>query len=361
MSATDAQATTKAEDGGWGRRLSPYRQPQALRGMGELAITAIPFVALWFAIALSIHFGLYWLYALLILPAAGLLVRLFMIQHDCGHDSFFPSRLGNAWVGRSISILTLMPYDQWRRAHAIHHATAGNLDRRGIGDVTTLTVREYLARAFWGRLGYRLYRHPAVMFGLGPIWLFMLQSRLPVGFMKRGWKPWASVMGTNLGIAAVTGLMIWAVGIWAFLMIHLPILLLGAAAGVWLFYVQHQFEETHWAEDDRWTIQDAALRGSSYYDLPWMLRWFTANIGVHHVHHLASRIPSYRLPEVLRDFPELRGRGRLTLWQSLGCVRLVLWDEETRRLVSFAELRRFQSGAASHRDYPPEISEERLP
>ena len=340
MSATEAQAATKADTGGWGRRLSPYRKPQALRGMGELAITAIPFAALWFAMALSIHFRLYYLYGLLLLPAAGLLVRLFMIQHDCGHDSFLPSRLGNAWIGRVISILTLTPYDQWRRAHAIHHATSGNLDRRGIGDVTTLTVAEYQARSPWGRLGYRLYRNPLVMFGLGPIWLFILQSRLPVGFMRRGWKPWASVMGTNLGIAAAAALMIWAVGIWPFLMIHLPIVLLGAAVGVWLFYVQHQFEDTHWAQDDGWTIHDAALQGSSYYDLPLVLRWFTANIGVHHVHHLASRIPFYRLPEVLNDFPDLRDRGRLTLLQSLGCVRLVLWDETEQRLISFAELKK---------------------
>jgi omega-6 fatty acid desaturase (delta-12 desaturase) len=339
MSATETQSVTKADTGGWGRKLNPYRQPKALRGMGELAMTAIPFVGLWVAMAVCVHFGLYWLYALLVLPAAGLLVRLFMIQHDCGHDSFFPSRLGNAWVGRVISILTLVPYDQWRRAHAIHHATSGNLDRRGVGDVTTLTVEEYLARGFWGRLGYRLYRNPAVMFGLGPIWVFMLATRLPIGFMRRGWKPWASVMGTNLGIAAAAGLTIWAIGFWAFLMIHIPIVLLGAAAGVWLFYVQHQFEETHWAEDEGWTIQDAALRGSSHYDLPLVLRWFTANIGVHHVHHLASRIPSYRLPEVLKDYPDLRGQGRLTLWQSLRCIRLVLWDEEARRLISFGELR----------------------
>ncbi|WP_419758777.1 fatty acid desaturase [Acidisoma sp.] len=347
MSATEMQRATKSDDGGWGRKLSPYRKPKTLRGLTELAITAIPFTALWLAIAVSIHFGLYWLYALLVFPAAGLLVRLFMIQHDCGHDSFFPSRQGNAWVGRAISILTLMPYDQWRRAHAVHHATAGNLDRRGIGDVTTLTVDEYLARSFWGRLGYRLYRHPAVMFGIGPMWLFLLQSRLPVGFMRRGWKPWLSVMGTNLGIALAVGLLIWTIGLWAFLMIHLPIVLLGATAGVWLFYVQHQFEETHWAEDSDWTIQDAALQGSSHYDLPWGLRWMTANIGVHHVHHLASRIPFYRLPEVLNDYPELRGRGRLTLWKSLSCVGLVLWDDETRRLISFADLRKLQQARSA--------------
>jgi acyl-lipid omega-6 desaturase (Delta-12 desaturase) len=349
MSATEAYRAAEADTGDWRRKLTPYRQPRALRGMGELAVTAVPFAILWFTTALSVHFGLYWLYALLVLPAAGLLVRLFMIQHDCGHGSFFPSHLGNAWVGRAISILTLTPYDQWRRSHAIHHATSGNLDRRGIGDVTTLTVDEYLRRSFWGRLGYRLYRNPLVMFGLGPIWLFLLQSRLPVGFMRRGWKPWASVMGTNLGIAVAAGLMIWAVGFWPFLMIHLPIVFFGAVAGVWLFYVQHQFEATHWAQDEGWTIEDAALQGSSHYDLPSVLRWFTANIGVHHVHHLASRIPSYRLTEVLNDFPDLRGQGRLTLMQSFGCIRLVLWDEGAQRLISFRDLRRTRVGPGAGR------------
>ncbi len=347
MSATETQRGAKANTSGWGRKLSPYRQPHALRGLGELAVTAIPFAILWIGLALAIHLGLYWLYALLVLPAAGLLVRLFIIQHDCGHDSFFPSRQGNAWVGRAISLITLTPYDLWRRSHAIHHATSGNLDRRGIGDVTTLTVGEYLARPFWGRLSYRLYRNPALMFSLGPIWLFMLRNRLPLGFMRKGWKPWLSVMGTNLGIAITIGLMIWAVGVWPFVMIYLPIVLLGASGGVWMFYVQHQFEETHWAEDEDWTIQDAALRGSSYYDLPWVLRWFTANIGVHHIHHLASRIPSYRLPEVLHDFPELREHGRLTLLRSFGCVRLVLWDGEAHRLISFGDLRRRQALGAS--------------
>jgi len=278
--------------------------------------------------------------ALLLLPAAGFLVRLFMIQHDCGHGSFFPSRRANDWVGRVIGVATLTPYDHWRASHAFHHASSGNLDRRGIGDVHTLTVAEYLARSRWGRLRYRLYRHPAVMFGVGPLYLFLLQNRLPFGFMRKGWKPWFSTMTTNAAIAAAVALMIFAVGFWAFLWIQVPIVLLAAAAGVWLFYVQHQFEHTHWAEDASWNAHDAALYGSSHYDLPRVLRWFTANIGVHHVHHLSSRIPYYRLQEVLRDHGELRSVGRLTLLQSLQGLRLVLWDTHRRRLISFKELRR---------------------
>ncbi len=189
------------------------------------------------------------------------------------------------------------------------------------------------------RLGYRVYRHPIVMFGLGPAYLFILQHRLPVGLMRAGWRPWLSTMATNVAIAAVVAAMIWLVGVVPFLLVHLPIMLLAASVGVWLFYVQHQFEDTEWARDGVWNLQEAALHGSSYYDLPGVLRWFTANIGIHHVHHLCSRIPYYRLPQVLRDYPELGSIGRLTLSQSFRCVRLVLWDEDQQRLVSFHEVR----------------------
>jgi omega-6 fatty acid desaturase (delta-12 desaturase) len=296
-------------------------------------------VALWVAAWFALSRGHAWASLLLAVPAAGFLLRLFMIQHDCGHGTFFSHRQVNNLVGRIISVLTLTPYDFWRRAHATHHATAGNLDRRGIGAVDTLTVREYRARSRWGRLKYRLYRHPLVMFGVGPTYLFFLHHRLPFGLMRNGWQPWASTMATNLAIALfVTGLM-WLIGLKAFLVVHLPITLLAATAGVWLFYVQHQFEHTTWERDGDWNLHDAALRGSSHYDLPTFLRWFTANIGVHHVHHLCSRIPYYRLPEVLHDYPELREVGRLTLRESLRCVRLVLWDEAQKRLVSFPEAR----------------------
>jgi omega-6 fatty acid desaturase (delta-12 desaturase) len=237
-------------------------------------------------------------------------------------------------------VLTLTPYDFWRRKHAVHHSTSGNLDRRGTGDIDTLTVQEYLARSRWGRLCYRLYRHPLVMFGLGPAYLFFLEHRLPVGLMRKGWVPWLSAMATNVAIAALAATMIWLVGIGAFLLVQLPILLIAASAGVWLFYVQHQFEDTVWAHDRAWNLHEVALHGSSHYALPSLLRWFTANIGIHHVHHLCSRIPYYRLPRVLRDYPNLGNIGRLTLRQSIGCVRLVLWDERQQRLVSFREMRR---------------------
>jgi acyl-lipid omega-6 desaturase (Delta-12 desaturase) len=320
------------------RDLAPYREPNTARGVFELLVTAVPFAMLWVSIWAAVNGG-YWIGLLLAIPAAGFLVRLFSIQHDCGHGSFFRSRRMNDWVGRTIGVLTLTPYDLWRRDHALHHANSGNLDERGFGDIDTLTVDEFRARTPWGRLLYRLYRHPLVMFGIGPAYLFILRQRLPFGRLRGGWGVWASPMATNAAIAILAAGIIWLVGLGPFLLVHLPITVLAASTGVWLFYVQHQFAETFWERTPGWNFHDAALHGSSHYDLPGVLRWFTANIGVHHVHHLSSRIPSYRLPEALRDRPELRDVGRLTLLQSFKAVRLVLWDEKKRRLISFAEAR----------------------
>jgi len=326
------------------RALTPYREPISVRSVLEIGITAGPFAILWVVIWAAVETG-HWIGLLLAVPAAGLLVRLFMIQHDCGHGSFFRHRLANDWVGRVIGVVTLTPYDFWRRAHALHHAGSGSLDRRGIGDIDTLTVREFLALPKGRRLFYRFYRHPVVMFGIGPAYLFILRHRLPMGLMRNGWQPWISAMATNLAIAVLVMTIIWLVGIGPFLLVQLPITLLAASIGVWLFYVQHQFEYTFWAHDRDWNFHKAALLGSSHYDLPAVLRWFTANIGVHHVHHLCSCIPYYRLPEVLRDHPQLSTVGRLTLLQSLRCVRKVLWDESRRKLVSFSEVREIRSPA----------------
>ena len=245
--------------------------------------------------------GLFWLSFALAPLAAGLLIRLFLIQHDCGHGSFFPNKHANDWVGRALGVLTVTPYDLWRRSHAIHHASSGNLDRRGIGDIKTLTVHEYFARDWRGRLSYRLYRHPLVMFGVGPAYTFLIESRLPFGFMRKGAMPWVSTMTTNAGIALAAASLILCVGFTTFVIVHVPIVVLAATMGVWLFYVQHQFEATTWDEATDWSQPEAALHGSSHYDLPLPLRWFSANIGVHHVHHLSSGVPFYRLPEILRD------------------------------------------------------------
>ena len=340
-SARPASAAIDAR--AWTTTLARYRQPSTGRSIVEIGITFAPLAALWALAWATLNVG-YWLSLPIAVLAAGFLVRLFMIQHDCSHGAFFRHRLANDWVGRVIGVVTMTPYGHWRRAHAMHHATSGNLDRRGLGDVDTLTVREYQALSFWRRLAYRLYRHPLVMFGVGPAYLFILQQRVPFGMMRAGWGPWLSTMSTNAAIAVVVATLIWLIGVKAFLLVHLPIILLAGSIGVWLFYVQHQFERTSWDDDTEWNLHAAALHGSSYYDLPVVLRWFTANIGVHHVHHLCSRIPYYRLPRALRDHPELREVSRLTLLDSFRCVRLVLWDEAQRRLVSFREARASRSG-----------------
>jgi acyl-lipid omega-6 desaturase (Delta-12 desaturase) len=323
----------------WPAILAAYRQPSHARSIAELAITAVPFAVLWYSMWASLAAG-YWLCLLLAVPTAGFVVRLFVIQHDCGHGSFFRHRWANDWLGRAIGVLTLTPYDFWRRDHAIHHATSGNLERRGIGDIDMLTVREYTAMSTWHRLGYRLYRHPLVMFGIGPAYLFILRHRLPKGQARGGWRLWFSTMTTNAAIALLVATMVWLVGTGPFLRVQLPVTLLAGSIGVWLFYVQHQFEDTYWARAEGWDRHAAAVHGSSHYCLPGVLRWFTANIGIHHVHHLCSGMPFYRLPQVLRDHPELDAVGRLTLSESFRCGRLVLWDEGWRRLISFRDLRR---------------------
>ena len=317
--------------------LDLYRQPNHARSFFEVAVTLIPFVALWVLCWAAVYFGHWELSLLLAVPAAGFLVRLFMIQHDCGHGSFFRHRIINDTVGRLLSVLTLTPYDDWRHAHACHHATAGHLDQRGIGDIDTLTVGEFHARSKWGRLLYRLYRHPLVMFGIGPAYLFLLKNRVPTGPLRRSWQGWTSAMSTNAAIAAACVAVIWFTGIGSFLLVQLPITLVAGSIGVWLFYIQHQFEATFWARAKKWDWHEAALHGSSHYVLPAPLRWFTANIGVHHVHHLCSRIPFYRLQRVLRDHRDLGEINRITLLQSIRAVRLALWDEAQQRLVSFRE------------------------
>jgi omega-6 fatty acid desaturase (delta-12 desaturase) len=340
----DAQGNGEAR--ALARRLTRYRRPSLARGLLEIAVTAAPLGLIttlaW--IAARDHF---WWGLLLIPLAAALLVRMFMIQHDCGHGAFLPGRKLNDWVGRAIGVLTLTPYDYWRTAHVMHHATSGDLGRRGLGGVETLTLAEYSALPRMRRFGYWLYRHPLVMFGLGPAFVFLLQHRAPFGMMRDGWKPWVSALATNLAIAALALGLVLTFGVAPFLLVYLPVTVLAASAGVWLFFVQHQFEATFWARGEAFDFHEAALHGSSHYDLPPILRWFTANIGIHHVHHLNSRIPFYRLRQVLRDEPRLASVGRLGLKGSLRCIGLALWDEPGRRLISFDEMRRMRRPLAA--------------
>ena len=325
--------------------MAAYQRPSHKRSVAEIALTGVPLAALWAGALFLVSRG-WWIGALLALPAAAFLVRLFMIQHDCGHAAFFRSPHANTWTGRVIGVLTATPYDYWRRTHAIHHASSGNLDRRGLGEVETLTVEEYRARPWPMRLAYWLYRNPLVMFGLGPGYMFVLQHRAPVGLLKEG-RAWLSVLGNNLGLALLVGIELLLAGPGALLAVHLTIVVIAASIGVWLFYVQHQFDGAYWARNGEWSAHEAALKGASHLHLPPPLRWLTANIGAHHVHHAGSRIPFYRLPQVLKDHPQLRAMSRVTLLDSLRAMRLALWDEAAGRLVSFREARRAYSRRAA--------------
>jgi omega-6 fatty acid desaturase (delta-12 desaturase) len=321
----------------WVKILAQYREPNHLRSSFELAVTVVPFLALWALAWWSLSVS-YWLTLALSLPIAAFLLRLFTIQHDCGHGSFFRNRHVSDWVGRIIGVLTLTPYDVWRRTHSIHHSTHGNLGKRGMGDIHTMTVAEYRASGRWGQFMYRLYRHPITLFGFGPGYLFFLQNRIPYGLMGQA-RYWISAMGTNLTIVLALAAIWYFGGLMPLLLIFVPATLIAATAGLWLFYVQHQFEATTWEDDNNWQLHDAALHGSSHYVLPPVLQWLSANIGIHHVHHLYSRIPFYRLPQVLRDHAELAEGNRMTIRESLANARLHLWDEDAKRLVSFSQAR----------------------
>jgi omega-6 fatty acid desaturase (delta-12 desaturase) len=337
----------------WARIAAGYAAPNHRRSVLQLVTTLIPLAALWTAMTLTVS-GTYWLTLLLSVPAGAFLVRLFMIQHDCGHRSFFRSPRLNDFLGHAIGVLTLTPHGYWRRAHNIHHATSGNLDRRGIGDVHVLTVREYLALGRWKRLIYRVYRNPITLLVIGPLYLFVVKFRLPIDLLCRDRRALTSVMVTNVAICGlITGLALW-LGFKGALMVQAPIVLLSSLAGIWLFYFQHQFAQTYWRKNDDWNFHEAAVRGSSYYDLPQPLRWITADIGIHHIHHLSSRIPNYRLHECLTDNAELGAVGRITLRDSFTCLRLVLWDEGADRLVRFSALPRAHRATPSIEKRSPE-------
>ena len=329
------QDATKPLARDWVKVLADYREPSSLRSTFELAVTLGPFILLWAAAWYSLSISP-WLTLLISMCNGAFLVRLFAIQHDCGHSAFFKNRTVSDWIGRVIGVLTLTPYDVWRRAHSIHHNSSGNLGRRGMGDIQTLTVAEYRALSPLKRFMYRLYRHPIVLFGLGPGYIFLLENRLPLGFTDKA-KYWISSMCTNAAIFVALGIILYFGGLMPILLIFLPTTLLAASAGVWLFYVQHQFENTHWEEDPEWDLHEAALHGSSHYVLPSVLQWLSANIGIHHVHHLYSRIPFYRLPEVLRDHAVLAESNRMTIRESIMTAKLHLWDEKSKRLLSFAQ------------------------
>jgi omega-6 fatty acid desaturase (delta-12 desaturase) len=327
----------------WRTMVAPYLKPDARRALIQLVTTGLPFIAVMAGMLVALNYGI--LTAMVLFPVgAALLVRLFIFQHDCGHGSFFPARWANDLLGWVLGVVTLTPYTFWRADHAMHHASTGNLDRRGVGDVTLLTLPEYLALPARRRLAYRLYRHPLVLFGAGPAWMYFIRLRIPTGNPLRRWREWLSIIGTDAALAAVLATLILTLGPIPVLLGWLPVMLLAATIGLWLFYVQHQFEDAYWESRPHWDFHAAALHGSSFYDLPVWLHWITGNIGFHHIHHLASRIPNYRLRECHEANPAFQAVPRLTFFGSLRCARLALWDPEDRKLVPFGKTTRVDEG-----------------
>ena len=326
----------------WRDALAPYAVPHRGRALLDLATSVVPYIGLFALSYLALDVSV-WLTLALAVPTAGFLLRTYILFHDCAHGSFLPGRRTNRVVGTALALLVYTPFQAWRHSHAVHHATAGDLDRRGVGDVPTYTVAEYRAMSFWQRLGYRLFRNPVVMFGIGPLYALMIQPRIP----SRGARARLnrSIMLTNIALVAAVGAACWLLGWKEFLLIQGPAALLAGAAGVFLFYVQHQFEDTYWQSGEAWTYEDAALKGSSYLRLPQPWQFFTGNIGFHHVHHLSARIPNYNLQRAHENNPVCHSVPTLSFWDGVRSVRLKLWDEKRGRLVGWRDARRAQAPA----------------
>jgi omega-6 fatty acid desaturase (delta-12 desaturase) len=317
--------------------LAAYAQPRLGRGLLDLVTSVVPYLGLCLAMYLLLGVSP-WFVVALVIPTAGFLVRVFVVFHDCTHGSLLPSRRANTWVGTALGLLVLSPFRRWRRDHVGHHATSGDLDRRGIGDVPTLTVAEYQARSGRGRLAYRLFRHPLVMFGLGPVFGMFIGPR----FVARGAPARLrnSVLRTDAALVAIVAALCWLMGWEDLLIVWAPAALLAGAVGIWLFYVQHQFEDAYWQRQHEWSFAEAALRGSSYLKLPKLLQFFTGNIGLHHVHHLNARIPNYNLQGAHDANPIFAAVPTVSIRDGLRATKFKLWDEDTGQLVTFAQANR---------------------
>ena len=322
----------------WRPVVAKYARPDLWRSIWQIVNTLIPYSVLFYLSMRSLEIS-FWLTLPLSILTAGFMVRIFIIFHDCGHGSFFKSKTANTWLGRVTGLLTFTPYYRWRHDHAIHHATAGDLDRRGKGDVYTMTVEEYLAEPWWKRFGYRIMRNPIVMFFIGSLIVFVVTQRIPP---TKGTREQASVWWTNLMLAIYITGMSFVFGWKAYLIVQLLVIFFGASVGIWLFYVQHNFEGVYWARREHWDYFKASMQGSSFYKLPAVLNWFTGNIGYHHIHHLSARIPNYNLPKAFKENPIFHVEP-VTILSSLKSLTLRLYDEKTRKLVGWSVLKRYRS------------------
>ena len=318
----------------WYKKLAHYEQPDLKKSIWQLTHTLLLYFATFYLMVRTVQLGYtYWLTLALAVLGAGFLVRIFIFFHDCTHRSFFESDRANTIVGYILGILAFTPYEDWRHSHVIHHATAGNLDKRGVGDVWTMTVAEYRSASKWQRLGYRLVRHPLVMFGLGPGFMFLGAHRFASKDARKQER--LSVIITNLALVAIIVIASLTIGFRTYFLVQFPVIIIAATLGLWLFYVQHQFETVYWARDGAWNRIESALQGSSYYKLPKVLQWFSGNIGLHHIHHLRARIPNYNLQRCYDEMPEVRTVAPLSIATSLKSLWFNLWDEERQKMVSF--------------------------
>lgn len=340
------ETTTSAKPGSWQRVLAKYQRPAWWRSGWQIVNTLVPYVGLWFLMAWTVSIS-FWLTFALSMVAAAFLVRIFIIFHDCTHGSFFQSRRANVFWGLVTSIPTFTPFYQWRHDHSVHHATSGDLDRRGTGDIWTLTVQEYLESSRWKRFAYRLARNPFVLFGLAPLYVFLIKQRLPnPGDTERVRR---NVYWTNLVLLTFAVVLSALMGVKAYLLIQFAVISMAAAGGVWLFYVQHQFEGVYWQRRENWDYVTAAIKGSSFYKLPKVLQWFTGSIGFHHIHHLSPNIPNYNLERCHSADPMFQQANTISLLSSFKSLQFRLWDEKSQKLVGYGRLREIKETALASR------------
>jgi omega-6 fatty acid desaturase (delta-12 desaturase) len=333
-------AKPHADNAAWKEIVLKYQKPSTWRALWQIIDTIVPYALCWYLIYLCLAIS-WWLVLPLAVLAGALLVRVFIIFHDCGHGSFFRSRTANDLVGFLAGILTFTPYYHWRWEHAIHHSNAGDLDKRGTGDVWTMTVQEYLESSRWKKFAYRLARNPVVLFVIAPLFLFVIRQRVPSS--KASQRERHSVHAMNAAILAMAAALSLVFGIKAYVLIQLTILMVAGGAGVWMFYVQHQFEDVYWERGEDWSFVAAALQGSSFYKLPRILQWFSGNIGFHHIHHLSPRIPNYHLEKCHQADPLFQAVKPITLFSSLKSFTFRLWDEKSRKLVGYGHLRKVRN------------------